>query len=63
MPFELLQVETADFTYAALFDGRTLVDLAVDRIGETPLYHSIWKVKIDRFLPDVGAFFGPGAGA
>jgi ribonuclease E/ribonuclease G len=60
MALELLQVETADFTYAALYRDRILIDLAVDLAGEPPLYHSIWKAKIDRYLPDVGSFLALG---
>jgi Ribonuclease G/E len=57
---ELLLAEEDGFAWAALLTEGRLHDLAVDRIGEPPLYQSIWKVKIDRYLPDVGAFVALG---
>jgi ribonuclease E/ribonuclease G len=52
-----LITETRDgFFFAALVDGKTMIDLAIDRVGEPRLYHSIWRATIDRIVPTLGAF-------
>ena len=47
---------------AAMVDGRRLVDLAVDIVNAPVLLGSIWRTRIDRLVPGVGAFCMLGEG-
>jgi ribonuclease E/ribonuclease G len=56
MSLELLRDRWAGLDVAALVDGNRLMDVAADIPGQSNLYNSLWRVKIDRILPKVGAF-------
>ena len=56
MPRRLVADTRDGLHRAALLDGRQLADLAVDLENVPVLPGSIWRTRIDRLVPGVGAF-------
>ena len=57
---ELITQTRDGYFFAALIEGKTVIDLAVDQIGRPRLYQSIWRGRVDRIAPNIGAFINLG---
>ncbi len=62
-PLDLIVEQRGTLRIAALVSGRRMTDVAVDRLDERRRYQSIWRARIDRIVPHVGAFVALDVGA